>query len=154
LIKKHLLSQKKFQFFEALLHINQTEYNFLENNECPFPDGQEFIDPKNAFTFDLDIFGKGSLFQHLNRTKTQVGKMRLADLLQQNQLIQNIEEHQKAIQELREKSEWRQAFTAHAQLSHDSSTVFQELSQWSEQAIPTTIKGIYNILSIINPIVT
>lgn len=154
LIKKHLFSQKKFQFFEALLRINQTEYNFLENNESPFPCGQEFIDPKNAYTFDLDIFGKGSLFQHLNRTETQVGKMRLAALLEQNHFIKNIEEHQKAIQELREKSEWRQAFTAHAQLSHDSPAVFQQLTQWSKQDIPTTIKGIYNLLAIINPIIT
>lgn len=51
------------------------------------------------YSNDIDLFGKSSFFQYVNRTATKKGKELLASLLTAN-TINFIEDYQKAIQEL------------------------------------------------------
>ncbi|MBO5466579.1 MAG: DNA mismatch repair protein MutS, partial [Prevotella sp.] len=44
-------------------------------------DGSEYADPKHPFTYDMDIFGRQSLFQRINRTVSSGGADRLAECL-------------------------------------------------------------------------
>ena len=46
-----------------------------------FADGSEYADPKHPFTYDMDIFGRQSLFQRINRTVSSGGADRLAECL-------------------------------------------------------------------------
>ena len=68
-IKKHLIS------------INKDEIIYLNKEEIPFEDGVEYIDVKHFYSFDLDLFGKNSLYQNLNRTATYIGSEKLSQLL-------------------------------------------------------------------------
>ncbi len=47
----------------------------------PNPSGLEYLDPNHPYAGDLDIFGDGSLFQHLDRTRTRPGAQTLANWL-------------------------------------------------------------------------
>src|SRR5882672_10262576 len=58
--------QAKKEEEKILLHLvrlNQWEANASNYDFKDFPDGERFVDPHHPYTHDLDIFGKGSLFQ-------------------------------------------------------------------------------------------
>lgn len=64
----------------------------------------ERIDPAHNFSFDLDIFGKKSLFRQLNRTSLLEGKKQLADYFEYPLSSESqIAKRQQAIAELVEK---------------------------------------------------
>lgn len=90
------------------LKIINGDYNFLDS-------GDKFINPSHDFSNDIDLFGQGSFFQYINRTATQYGKEKFAEILTSNN-IDNIVLKQKAIQEIAKKAEWRQKFSAVALL--------------------------------------
>ena len=69
---------EQIRYASHLLELNTTELDVLRHSFESLPDGNEFIDPEHDFTYDLDIFGKGSLFQYLNRTSTKGGYSVLA----------------------------------------------------------------------------
>ncbi len=48
-------------------------------DDSAFGGGDEFIDSSHRFSFDLDVFGAHSLYQHLNRTTTGIGARQLAE---------------------------------------------------------------------------
>ena len=115
LIVKHgdlSYQQKKTK---ELININQKEINVLNGDYKNYDSGDEFIDDNHYFSFDIDLFGKGSFFQYLNRTTTKSGKQKLANVLTENS-IEEIEEKQKALDELSKKPQWRQNFSATANL--------------------------------------
>ncbi len=102
-----LLKQKTQQ----LIKINQVEINVLSGNLSDLDFGDEFKDSAHFFSYDIDLFGKGSFFQYLNRTTIKTGKEKLAAIFTSNS-IEDIEDKQEAIKELSEKANWRQSFSA------------------------------------------
>lgn len=70
-----------------------------------FPDdGAEFVNTKHPYSYDLDIFGKNSLFQLLNVAKTFQGRHQFAaDLSDPNDTAHEITARQTAIDELSER---------------------------------------------------
>jgi DNA mismatch repair ATPase MutS len=113
LIKKFIQTEKQMFFYQYLAEINLHEISALNRNLNAFDPGNEFIDPHHDFSYDLDLFGNGSLFQFLNRTVTSSGKIRLASLLKESQRTpEEILNRQAAIQELAEELTWRQHFMA------------------------------------------
>lgn len=127
-IHSKLSFQKKIK--NALVKINENEITYLERKAIPFENGAEFNDFHHPYAYDLDIFGEHSLFQNLNRTATFIGKKTLAKQLLT--LLPNVEilKNHKAVQELREKLNWRQEFLAIAKVGHDSETFYKTLLQW------------------------
>ena len=100
---------------QALKVINELELDVINGNISKLDLGSEFINPQHYYSYDIDLFGTKSFFQYLNRTATQAGKQKLADLLTANDIIA-IENKQKAIQELSNKRDWMHEFRAVASL--------------------------------------
>lgn len=124
-----LLFEKKIK--EALLKINTDEIDYLENNKLPFENGIEFNDFNHPYVYDLDIFGEHSLFQNLNRTATFIGKKTLAKQLVKASSPEVILQNQEATQELKDKIDWRQEFSAFAKVTEDTQSSYKALLQWS-----------------------
>ena len=113
LIKKFIQAEKQLQYNQRLSKINRDEISALNRDLSSFDSGKEFIDPHHDYSYDLDLFGIGSLFQFLNRTVTRQGKTQLATLLKQSQRpSEEIRSRQDGIQELAEEFGWRQDFMA------------------------------------------
>ncbi len=113
MIKLFQKKEKEKVLFSNLIAINEKELAALNEEYSQFDDGHEFTDPHHHFTFDLDIFGPGSIFQFINRTVTQLGKKHLAnDLSQATTDIPTLKKRQEAILELAKYTRWRQFFAA------------------------------------------
>ena len=103
----------KRDFFFNHTTINNNEINALYGNSSSFNDGSRWIDKDHEFSNDVDLFGKESLFQYLNRTVTGYGRDVLAGWLSDPYKIsKEIRPRQEAIKELSVKLSWRQAFLA------------------------------------------
>ena len=115
LVSKHTNLQHKRDKLLALVRLNQTEIDVLNNDKTELDLGSEYKNPQHEFSYDIDLFGAGSFFQYINRTAIKSGKDKLAKILTEN-TTNNIENKQKALQELAKKPKWRQNFSATASL--------------------------------------
>lgn len=115
----------------AILRINQNEITYLKREKIPFEDGIEFNDFHHPYAYDLDVFGDHSLFQNINRTATFIGKKILANQLLKLLPNEAILENQEAINELKNKIDWRQDFLALAMISNDSKNSYDSLLYWN-----------------------
>ena len=121
LVSKHINLKRKRNILDEKIKINETEIGVLKRNFYHLQTGVEFVNATHFYSNDIDLFGKGSFFQYLNRTKTNDGKVVLANTLTENKIL-SILEKQKAIKELSDKVVWRQHFTALASLVSVKST--------------------------------
>jgi hypothetical protein len=120
LIKKFIQTEKDLLFFQALTEINQNECGAIQRDYSPFADGTEFIDPHHDFSYDLDMYGPGSLFQFINRTVTGRGKAKLSSFLNQSmRTVNDIASKQSVIAELSGELNWRQYFLAKGKETQD-----------------------------------
>src|SRR5690606_31325071 len=111
--------------------------------------GKEFQDPHHFYSLDIDLFGRGSFFQFINRTTIQEGTERLANILTANS-IDDIELQQHAIQELSEKPSWRQQFSAVATLIAAETPALRMIAWLNSPppVLPKTMKWLPKLLSL------
>lgn len=117
LLSKYTDVKYKRDISKALVRLNQEELAIASGDFHSRPTGNEFQDPKHFYSLDIDLFGKGSFFQFINRTHIFEGTHKLASALKANN-ISEIPQRQQAIKELANKPEWRQMFSAVASLIH------------------------------------
>jgi DNA mismatch repair ATPase MutS len=155
LIKLYLRLSEKKAFLSALVEINEHEIEALQGNYVHFPNGKRFVDTAHEFSHDLDIFGDGSLFQHINRTAGRQGKNQLADWLQHPcQDEKEIYARQEAVKELSDKIDWRQDLQATGQLHLETNTAKGELLAWLLEKELFNNKLFYRVIRYLLPAVT
>ncbi|WP_124978990.1 MutS-related protein [Nonlabens xiamenensis] len=115
LVSRHEDLKKQKAFAAALQEQNELEIQILDRNFHHLPDGREFLEDQHEYSRDIDLFGKGSLFQYLNRSKTTAGVATLSRKLTSNH-TEHIPEKQQAVDELAGKVDFRQKFWATASL--------------------------------------
>jgi len=65
------------------------------------PTGERFDDPHHVYASDLDLFGRGGLFELLSAARTRMGEETLAQWLLSPSSLEQIRERQLAVAELR-----------------------------------------------------
>ena len=70
--------------------------------------GDRFRDPSHPYSEDLDLFGKGSLFQLLCSARTRAGEQMLASWLTSPGSIEEVRARQEAVDELRSRLDLRE----------------------------------------------
>lgn len=137
LVLWHQRLRKQIKFLEVLIKINQDELAYLNGDLLPFHAGGDFISATHPYTKDLDIFGSGSLFQRINRSKNPVVQALLAKRLENNDLKQ-LHLHQQIVQQLAPEITWRQSFMAKASEVTADPAQLNALFDWfsSKQDIP------------------
>lgn len=116
LISRHTDLKKEKGKLLALININEQELKILKTRDfSDLPDGRKFDPEDHEYSRDIDLFGKKSFFQFLNRTALKEGKARLAKILLANKTV-DILKKQEAIKELASKADWRQNYSATATL--------------------------------------
>ena len=74
--------------------------------------GERFRDAKHVYAEDLDIFGRGGLFELLSTARTPMGEERLASWLLAAALVTELRERNTLVAELREKLDLREDLAA------------------------------------------
>jgi hypothetical protein len=113
LVKWHNRIRSSLRLAEKLVKINSEEILRLKFEFAGFPEWHEFSDEKHPYSGDLDLYGKNSLFQLINRAGTTVGIQRLRAWLEQPAAKTTIETRQIAVKELAPMVDWRQKLQAH-----------------------------------------
>ena len=138
LLVKHTNKRAKLKLNQGLLQINKEELRIISGDFHFKNEGLEFQDSNHDFCLDIDLFGRGSFFQNLDRTATQNGALKLSEALKAND-INDISKRQEAIKELSHKVDWRQKYQATASLihtEHSTESVVKWLSQY-EPKLPS-----------------
>lgn len=130
----------------------------LDNTWKEFDDiGEEFINRNHNFSSDLDIFGKNSLFQWINITKTSFGRKNLANKMIMSSLPNRyeIEDNQEAIKELAKKREFCEKIYFEASIENKRKENIEELLNWAkkEEKVSFTIKYIAYVFIAITSII-
>lgn len=94
--------------FKLLITINQNELEVLNGNWTRFKDGSEYKNAQHPFAFDMDIFGKKSFFQLINRTVSKKGSDLLASQLMEGSEFVDLTND--AILDLFSQPDWCQEF--------------------------------------------
>lgn len=133
LVKIHNRFFIRKEWLETQARIIQEELQALSGDYSSFEDGKEYVNPEHPYSFDLDIFGRRSLFQSINRTCTFFGKNRLAKWLQ-NHLHEktSIEKRQEMVREISEHTLFREQFRVAGLVHHGQSSDAEKIQAWSQ----------------------
>ena len=115
--RRDVLNDRKIKHGEALLGVYQNEIDYQHGNFSGFEAGEQYVCPQHSYTFDMDVFGVGSLFQRMNRTISTGGSDQLAACLstewghaKREELVGQIRMRMAAIDELGQDETFLSAF--------------------------------------------
>lgn len=112
LVSKQSAFLERKSYFTALKKVNENEVDSIINRSNIYDNGKGFADEKHGYTADLDIFGKASLFQMINRAATAPGKLLLAGWVSAPAAKAIILNRQESLKELSLKNTWKLDFQA------------------------------------------
>lgn len=133
LVKVHNRLYFRKEQLETQLKLNQDELEGLEGDYSAFDEGSEFVDAGHPYSYDLDLFGRKSLFQALGRTCTHIGKQTLATWMQHHLTEKAaIETCQESIRDMSQRMEFREAFRVTGSINRGADSDEEEISRWSQ----------------------
>jgi hypothetical protein len=133
IVVKDLKNKDEIENTRLLIQINKQELEILKHEFPTLPDGQELKPENHAYANDLDVFGKASIYQYVNRTISEQGNRTFADWLLNPADPIIILQRQKAAKELTDQIEWRQQLRAYG--------ITNPITIASEKKIETWLKG-------------
>jgi hypothetical protein len=101
---------------------------------------------------DLDLFGRASLFQLLNRAHTQRGQDTLARWLCEPATVDEATARQRAAENLAENLDFRVALAAAAASEDATSLDDQAIRRWAEVDAPIPVEGLLRVLAWLHPV--
>ncbi|MGG5485795.1 MutS-related protein [Gaetbulibacter sp. PBL-D1] len=132
LLSRHTDLKTKRELHKRLATINEDEIKIASGDFYDRADGKVFQNPAHAYSLDIDLFGRGSFFQYINRTTINEGTQSLVNCLLAND-ITNIEARQNVIKELADEPEWRQYYSGVAQgvkVEHSAKSIIEWLKDY------------------------
>ncbi|MEA3462845.1 MAG: hypothetical protein U9R49_13240 [Bacteroidota bacterium] len=128
-------SKGERELLRQLLLLNEKELACLDHDFHDLPDGSEHADISHPWAHDLDLFGKGSLFQYLNRSSTRKGSQILAEMLTTEPgSAESILNRQKIIDDLKDRIDFRQHFTASGELVKEKPGDLKDIARWLDSS--------------------
>jgi hypothetical protein len=113
-----------------LLKINRMELECCQGEFHRFPDGTVFTDKDHPFSLDMDLFGRNSLYQMINRTTSHPAGAMLSSWLKKPASTDEILSRQDGCADLRERAEWRQKLMAVGFRHKDAGNDPGEILHW------------------------
>jgi hypothetical protein len=130
LISKDVTNNQNIDNTKTLISINEEELQFLNNDYYSRYDGSIYIPAVHQYANDLDLFGKASLFQWMNRAYTGQGRNLVADNLLKPLTVTQIKERHEAAKEITTEIDWRQQLQAFAMQTSITAQTEAKTSAW------------------------
>ena len=149
------LLKTKIERCDRLIQICRNEIKAMDGDYSPFEPGDEYIDPDHSYSYDLDVFGRNSLFNCVNRSVTIFGKNRLAGYFSNSfDFKDQIAERQQSVAELSENIGFRQqmqlVFFGQKSVEKDK----QEFGEWLASENTLMHNRIFNLIRFTLPVIT
>lgn len=143
---------------KKLIEINERELHVLSGNWHHFKEGNEYKDSEHAFAYDMDLFGKKSIYQLFNRTVSRKGSDLLAAQLKYG--TSSPELSNVAIEDLSKQPDWCQEFIAEGmvfkeedlekefqniKLIHAKQTIFATILRFAIPIVSITMTALYSM---------
>lgn len=126
---------REMEHMDAVIQACRNELGALKGDFTPFDDGARYANPEHEFTYDLDVFGRDSLFQRINRTRTEGGSDRLARKLSVLETdAETIRSNQQAVSDLCGRFDWRLHFMAGPKVQSRFAQMCRELENEGKTA--------------------
>jgi len=130
LVIRYETTEKNRKRFLHLAEINSLEKKCIDGDFSAYKAGEEQIERDHPYSYDLDIFGKASLFQYICRTTSRPASDLLAEYLKQSASREEILRRQEAVGELQPLTGWRQELITLGYLNAGAGNDPAPLMQW------------------------
>lgn len=152
-------NKQKIEHKTALMQVCQDEVKAMEGDFSSYESGDTYQNPHHVYAFDLDIFGKDSLYQRICHTITTGGSDALANNLSREipLSIEEIESRRELQQDLAESQhEWRLEFFALGELnrlalSQSLLTASSSTSSWGKINSSAVVKAMEKVSQMVLP---
>ncbi len=131
---KYGKNSKNIFHLKRLVAINKNELSILNNETNKlFSNGSEYTKKQHAYADDLDILGKFSIYQKINRCVTKSGNDYLAKWLLNISNKKEIEQRQEAVKEIAQKIDWRQDIMQYGIAKNLNGNEAEYLINWGKE---------------------
>jgi hypothetical protein len=153
LVRSHFSFFASRVYLSHLVDINDEELRRIRG-ESFGAEGDEYASKAHPYAADLDIFGKGSVFQYISRSASIPGKNCLAKWLIRGAPGEVIKARQQAIAELKNDTDWRQDFQAIGRKARELPGDAEALLVWVNEPSLWKNKKFYDVLLWVLPALT
>lgn len=101
-VTRDINNRESIENTQRLAEINKEEIEILDHHFSTRPDGHSFLPEHHDYANDLDLFGKASLYQYINRAHSEQGNRLFADWLLHPAQTNLVQKRQEAAKELKE----------------------------------------------------
>lgn len=156
LVIKHIKLKCRKNYTQSLYWINDKSLKRINGEWKNFKDtGEEFRDESHSFSHDLDIFGRGSLFQWINVTKTSMGRRKLGEMLTNPcKNIAEIRNRQQVVEELSNKLWWRHRLMSEGMMLSDEIHNSEDLYLWADEKKEFYLKSWVMLIAGLLPVIS
>ena len=152
-VRWHSKFKERQGVYVDIVEINQREISAMNHDWQNDWTGRQFVDAKHTYASDLDLFGELSLFRLINRIGTGSGQRLLADWLKNPARLDEINQRQSGVKELRDEIDFRQFWFVFRNRLKNEEEVLDSLQSWIEEIPLFTSKKGNVLLLIVLPIV-
>ncbi len=156
LVIKHIKLKCRKNYTQSLYWINDKSLKRINGEWKNFKDtGEDFRDESHSFSHDLDIFGRGSLFQWINVTKTSMGRRKLGKMLTNPcKNIAEIRNRQQVVEELSNKLWWRHRLMSEGMMLSDEIHDPEDLYLWADEKKEFYLKSWVMLIAGLLPVIS
>ncbi|HET6766653.1 MAG TPA: hypothetical protein VFH08_04625, partial [Chitinophagaceae bacterium] len=154
ILAKHLNNNDAIENLRRLMGISETEIEVLNHRFTHLTNGEEFKPENHEYSNDLDIFGRASLYQYINRCTSEQGKKLFAEWFLDPSSSKTIIERQGAVKELAHQVEWRQQLQSYGIANAITIPTEKKIESWIDEPSRFINKSYWKLLRFLLPAIS
>ncbi len=132
LLKRHQKVLDQIEWHKTGINVCKKELKALDQDYSAFDTGNDLEEELHPYSSDLDLFGEGSIYQMISRTRTPLGRKFLASWFNNLDKNEEIIERQNASKELEEQPELLLKYSTTGAVSEIKELDFQNILAWNK----------------------
>jgi len=154
IVSKDTNNKESIENFETLVVISKKEIDYRNGNYFDQYDGKNLEPEHHAYAADLDLCGKASLYQYINRCNAEKARALLAERLLQPLNKEEILAQQEAVKELASKPQWRQQLQAYGEKEKITTRTENRVLEWLSQENKYYANAFWETFKYVYPLIT
>ena len=154
IVSKDTNNKESIENFETLVVISKKEIDYRNGNYFDQYDGKNLEPEHHAYAADLDLCGKASLYQYINRCNAEKARALLAERLLQPLNKEEILAQQEAVKELASKPQWRQQLQAYGEKEKITTRTENRVLEWLRQENKYYAHAFWETFRYVYPLIT